>query len=238
MRNLSKWLLPAGQLLFVSALLLTVFEWTALDGRYHMELHRAQGAAQATGLSDEGVARASDTLLRYLRGEAVDLAYTDQVYGEARRVFEDREVAHMRDVLGLFQAGRALRCWLLAGGLLLSAAGMMGLGGRGSPLWGDPRKWKALSWALLAASLCWAALLGLAALFAVFSFGRAFTLFHELLFTNALWMMDNSQLMIRMLPQPFFMALAGRAALLCGMTLAALTALGIWGTRRARKDNP
>ncbi len=240
MRNLAKWLLLAGQLLLVPALLLTVFEWTALDGRHHMELHRAQGAAQATGLSDEGVARASDTLLRYLRGESVDLFYTDQVYGETRRVFEDKEALHMRDVLGLFQIGRALRYWLFAGGMLFSAMGMLipGAGKRGSASRKNLRIWKALPWALLVASLCWAALLGLGALFAASSFDRAFTLFHELLFTNELWMMDNSQLMIRMLPQPFFMALAGRIARFCGLALAALIALGAWGTRRARKDNP
>ncbi len=201
-------------------MLLTLFEFSALDGNYQMALHARQNAAQATGLSEEGVKRASDALLDYLRGREVDLAYADEVYGQTRRVFEDRELEHMADVLNLFEAGRAIRLALALTGLLLTVWGVV-----------LTRSLGTFFETMLQAALAWTALIALAIGLAALNFDRAFIAFHEILFTNDLWMMDDSQLMIRMLPQAFFMTLAGHIALTCAGGLAALIAVSACGAR-------
>ena len=51
----------------------------------------------------------TDEMMAYLRGNREDLHVPTIVNGQPREFFNDREIAHMEDVRGLFLGGLALR---------------------------------------------------------------------------------------------------------------------------------
>ena len=51
----------------------------------------------------------TDEMMAYLRGSREDLHVPTIVDGQPREFFNDREIAHMEDVRGLFWADSALR---------------------------------------------------------------------------------------------------------------------------------
>lgn len=91
------------------------------DGDYHLSLHRQLGASQATGLTWDGVERATRALVQCLKtGDTAPLSYEDQVYGAVQPVFNEREIAHMVDVAALFVLLRQV-LWALAAAVLAFA---------------------------------------------------------------------------------------------------------------------
>ena len=84
------------RLLAVLALLafwaLGALHWVGTDGDYHLSLHRQLGASQATGLTWDGVERATRALVQCLMtGDTAPLSYEDQVYGAVQPVFNERK---------------------------------------------------------------------------------------------------------------------------------------------------
>lgn len=222
------WLSFLGQLLLVPVILLYVCEWSMLDEGYHMQLHRTLGAARATGLTEDGVESATHTLVEYLRGRRDSIDLQAPVYGTAQEVFNAREKAHMVDVKALFDGGRRIRAWLFAlGGLMVALGAMLAQKARA----------KRCNRARLTACCVWIGLLGALALVCLIDFNAVFLRFHALFFDNDLWMLDpRTDLMIRLLPEPFFAAVASRTALWMGIAvlaipLASWASLWIWGDR-------
>lgn len=196
------------------------------DAAFHIKLHRELNSDQATGLTWQGVERAAQALVDCLKTNDVGvLCYEDTVYGTGRQVFNQREIAHMVDVAALFDLLRRV-LWALAALALGLALTAQWLGGGAA--WGR---------ALTVGTLVWIALAGALALVCALDFSRAFIAFHHLFFTNDLWLMDpHTDLMIRLLPEGFFSAVAGRVALLAILWPAAGLAAGILLTRRERKS--
>ena len=91
--------------------------------------------------------------------------------------------------------------------------------------------------------LFWLALLSSACVWAAIDFDGLFRLFHSLLFNNDLWLLNpKTDLMIRMLPEAFFVALAVRAA--ADMLIVQAIFAALWGltvtlaNRSRRKEKP
>jgi len=221
-----------GMLLIVPALMLLSFERTALDRAYHQVLYGELGSAKAAGVDEETLGRIGDMLMDYLDGARGDLNMTAQVNGAGQSVFNEREVAHMADVKRLFDLERRVVPAFFFPGVALLAVGLIGGGWAGR-----------LRRAGLTGQIFWLSLLAFMAVWAAIDFNGVFRIFHRLLFTNDLWLLNpETDLMIRMLPEPFFMKLALRAAvwMLAGqLLLAALWGLPVAIARRAgRKEDP
>jgi integral membrane protein (TIGR01906 family) len=142
-----------------------------------------------------------DHTLDYTYGIIDNFQYTlTLVDGSTRLAFNQREIDHMLDVQNLFIGGRiltgiSLLMLLLIGGYFLVS----------------PKSFKrdyfkiirnTIVFILLAAAL----ILGFAAL----DFNRAFTIFHEIFFTNDLWILSSTDMLIIMLPEALFFRLALR----------------------------
>ena len=213
-------------ILLMALLTLGALHQVGTDAAFHIKLHRDLNSDEAAGLTWQGVERAAQALADCLKtGDVGPLSYEDAVYGVKQQVFNQREIAHMADVAALFVLLRKVIWALAALVLALSLAGQR-LGG-GAAAWGR---------ALTGGTLIWAALAGALVLACALDFSRAFILFHHLLFTNDLWLMDpNTDLMIRLLPQGFFSAVAGRVALLATLWPAAGLAAGILLRKMGRK---
>jgi len=221
-----------GMLLLVPALLLLSFEWGALDRATHQRLYGELGSARAAGVDEGTLSQIGDMLMDYLRGARDDLNMTATVNGAVQPVFNEREIRHMADVKGLFDLERRVKAMFAGLGLALLAAGLPG------PGWA-----KRLLRAGVVGQVFWLALLAFAAAWASIDFDGLFRRFHAVLFTNDLWLLNpETDLMIRMLPQQFFVKLAARAAawMLAGQALLfALWFLPVAAAgRRNRKENP
>lgn len=210
-----------GMLFLVPALMLWAFDRGALDRPFHQTLYGALGSAKAAGVDDRTLSDIGDMLTDYLRGARDDLDMTAVVNGAAQPVFNEREIAHMRDVKALFVLERRVLAVLAAFGVALLAAGLTGKG------------WAArLKRAGLTGQIFWLALLLFLAVWAVIDFNGLFLRFHAILFDNDLWLLNpKTDLMIRMLPEKFFALTAVHAAERMLIVQAVLAAL--WGLSAA-----
>lgn len=126
-------------------------------------------------------------LLTYLKGEDVDLS----------KNFNEREVRHMEDVENLFSLGFAIKK-ILAFTILLLIAYIL-YDRKNLALYLERIKKGLFIW--------WGGIL-VFFLLTLSDFTKYFTIFHEILFDNDLWLLDPTKdLMIQMLPENFFIAM-------------------------------
>ena len=152
-------------------------------------------------------------MMAYLRGNREDLHVPTIVDGQPREFFNEREIAHMEDVRGLFLGGLLLRRISILGAvvcLILMAV------------------LKARIVQVLPRSICvgtglfFAVICFLAALIST-DFTKYFVIFHQIFFDNDLWILDPAtDLLINIVPEPFFMDTAGRIALTFGISVGVL----------------
>ncbi len=150
-------------------------------------------------------------MMAYLKGERENLVVDTVVDGQEREFFNEREIAHMEDVQHLFLIGIGARRIVLAIiGVLLCFQYALGL------KWGKllPRIFQYTTIGLGVVSG------GLVALIAT-DFNKYFTLFHEIFFTNDLWLLDpETDLLINILPEGFFVDMASRIGMIFGGLMA------------------
>jgi integral membrane protein (TIGR01906 family) len=215
-------------LLIVPALLLFAFDRGALDRGYHQRLYTELGSAGLAGVDEPTLSKIGDMLVDYLSGARDNLDMTATVNGNIQPVFNGREIAHMVDVKSLFLLERRMTAVFAGLGLVLLAAGLIGKG------WA-----RRLKRAGVTGQVFWLALLLFVAVWAAADFDNVFLRFHGILFHNDLWLLNpETDLMIRMLPEQFFMKVALRAAewMLVGqLLLAALWGLPVAIARRAAR---
>lgn len=149
-------------------------------------------------------------MMAYLRGNREDLHVSTIVDGQPREFFNDREIAHMEDVRELFLGGLLLRrISIIAAVLCLVFLIIL----------------KAQIGRVLPRSVCAGTGLffaGVCALAGIIStdFTKYFVMFHHIFFDNDLWILDPStDLLINIVPEPFFMDTAGRIALTFGLSV-------------------
>ncbi|MBR3505403.1 MAG: TIGR01906 family membrane protein [Clostridia bacterium] len=192
--------------------LLTGLGVVFLDANRYTALMDELDVYPEVGIPREEQVLVNGDLAAYLAGKTDSLDRPVTLRGEAvASPFNEREKRHMEDVRRLFRAGLAARAALLAVGAACVVAGLT-LGRRRARRFG----------ALLALCLFTAAGLLLAALLWRADFNILFIRFHELIFTNDLWLLDPAtDAMIRMLPEPFFAGMAAQGGVAAAVGAAA-----------------
>ncbi|MDY3051853.1 MAG: TIGR01906 family membrane protein [Ndongobacter sp.] len=181
--------------------LVSAIEHTAYDRAYYETFQRAHYIDEVTGRTAQELKGVSEDVISYLRNGDEALM---------RRNFGERETLHMRDVYLLFSMARTIR--LASAGVLCLLLAF---------------QWKKGSFRLFVREVDIAALvflilfLGVAVL-AASQFSKAFVLFHHLFFDNDLWLLNpETDLMIQMMPEPFFVGMAVRIAVKTALGVAA-----------------
>ena len=165
-------------------------------------------------------------MMAFLRGDRADLHVPTLVNGQQREFFNEREIAHMEDVRGLFLAAITLRRVCLA---LIAACALLLLALRA-----DIRR-------VLPKMIC----IGTGLFFAVLAvltgiistnFTKYFIIFHEMFFNNDLWMLDpRTDLLINIVPEPFFVDTAARIAMTYGISVVVVFVVCILWIKRGKK---
>ncbi len=215
------WEIAAGICLLVT-LLLTSIRMVSMDGEFFSRQYHKNGTDQYTGMSFADLDRVTENLLDYIKGDRENLDMTAVIDGEEREVFDQREKDHMVDVRRLFVLlDRSI--WAFGGATVLLAGLCVFRRGRS----GIDR----LARGFLVALPVFCVLILVLGIVFIFNFNWFWVKFHQVVFTNDLWLLDPAvSVMIRMFPLEFFYAccmrivigfalgtavLAGGAAVLC-----------------------
>lgn len=167
-------------------------------------------------------------MMSYLRGGRDNLNIMTTVAGQQREFFNQREIDHMYDVRNLFLAALTIRkvCLALAA---LSLAALFAL--------------KAKVGRILPRAICGGTVLFfviLATLTAIIStdFTKYFIVFHHILFTNSLWILDPAtDLLINIVPEGFFVDTALHIAIVFGTTMLVMFLAGLICILKQRRDS-
>lgn len=182
----------------IIAMLITSFQIAIYgdpDYRFYQKEYEKYQVTESLYMDMEDVMKVTSYMMDYLIGKEEVLSIETEVEGRTQDFFNEQDRLHMEDVKNLFLGGLKLRTVML----LLAAVLVLFL------ILTKADLKKMLTGAYFAALGVFAILIaGLLVSFAV-DFTASFTVFHEIFFTNDLWMFDPAEdYMIRMLPEGFF----------------------------------
>ena len=196
-------------------LLMLSIENSAYSKSYFMKAFSEYNIVDATGKSTEELGVIADSLIDYLKGNGGDELLTPH--------FNEKEILHMRDVQDLFDYARILK--IISGIIALIIMIYFSIKNE-IKLIG-----KTLFRGLFANHIV---LITLGVLIAT-DFNKYFTIFHEIFFSNDLWLLDpNTDLMIQMLPEPFFIGMAKNIGLSFFVLLSILQIVGYYYMKKGR----
>lgn len=189
--------------LALSVLLLSLFS-VVYDAQYYHDFQQSHDIPSVTVKTQEELDIVSADTIRYLQtGEA-----------GLMRHYSSRATAHMVDVYGLFELARVVTVVASAVAALVLVQEL------------HQRRAATLRWAMGTQVVLLLALLGVV-LLATSQWDQLFTGFHHLFFSNDLWLLDpKTDLMIQMMPTPFFVGMASRIAV--RTVLGVLIVDGLW----------
>lgn len=208
-------------ILFSFALMITLFitsieavtYWT--PGYYEKEYEK-YNVLDDVHMEMDDLLKVTDEMMSYLRGNREDLHIPTVVNGQPREFFNEREIAHMEDVRGLFLAALVIRRVCIR--IMIAALAFLLLS-------------KADFARVLPRTICAGTVLffaAIAALAGIIStdFTKYFIIFHKIFFNNDLWLLDpTTDLLINIVPEPFFMDTAARIAITFGGCTAVILVL-------------
>ncbi len=186
-------------LVMVFVILFSVFTVVNTNS-FYTEQYIAIGAVEDTGMSIEDLDKTTTMLLDYLNDRRDDLEMTVEKWGESKMVFNEREISHMVDVKNLYSFFAKVMYISLAVSLL-TLAYLFRKDGKTQFFISAVKGYKASL--VIAVILC----VIFATAFTV-GFNSFWTLFHKVMFTNDLWLLDpRTSTMINMYPLPFWLAM-------------------------------
>lgn len=166
-------------------LLLTSLDYYSGNERFYRKFQENNNIAEETGLKVDELNLVNKDLIKYLKTGDNDLL---------EKHFNTREVTHMEDVYKLFELGRTIRIALIIIIVALFAFSIYRYGAEST--------FKSLSVMML---VVWI-LGGIVTALILSNFSNSFVKFHHIFFDNDLWLLNpETDMMIRMLPQNFFM---------------------------------
>ena len=205
MNKLSKILSILSALGLLIACLFMSIDTQAFNQSFYEKKYTELNTAENIGMSNEALFEATNALLDYIKDKREDISCIQEVKGEMREVFDERETTHMVDVKNLYLNARNV-CMTIAliglialcvllycvkTGKLTSISFLLDMK--------DGLRQVTISFILVMAFLICSALI---------DFTKFWTTFHEIFFTNDLWLLDpRVSIMINMFPEEFFFAM-------------------------------
>ena len=198
MKVVDKFIAIIAMFVLIIAFLLTSFQ-IAIYGdpeyKFYEKEYAKYNVTESLNMKMEDVMTVTDHMMDYLIGKEAELSIVTDVDGKTQDFFNEQDRLHMWDVQNLFIGGLRLRTGLL----VIFAILIVILGLRKINLK------ELLPKAYTIAFLVFLGILAFLGLAFTIDFTKCFTIFHEIFFTNDLWIFDpRYDYMIRMLPEGFF----------------------------------
>lgn len=189
------------------SLLLTTVEISSFNMKFYEKKFDQYYIDNETGLEKLELMEITGEMLDYLKGERTNLS--------SKGVFNEKEILHMEDVKDLFRKGFKIRDI----SILLSTIAVMFLVLRNKKMLGKSFIISAILYIVLIIFL----------IIAMYTdFDKYFDYFHEILFTNDLWLLDpQTDILIQMLPLGFFYSIAYKISTIFIIQLIIMLILGL-----------
>lgn len=214
--------------LMITLLITSVEAVTYWTPGYYEKEYAKYNVTEDVHMEMEDLLDVTHEMMAFLRGNRADLHVPTIVDGQPREFFNEREIAHMEDVQGLFLAAIALRRACMIG--IVAAVALL------FALKADVKR--LLPKTICAGTLLFFTILAALALVISTNFTKYFVIFHEIFFNNDLWMLDPStDLLINIVPEPFFVDTAARIGLTYGVSVAVVFVLCALWLRYVGKKN-
>lgn len=166
----------------------------------------------------------TDEMMEYLKGRRDELSVITNVDGAQIDFFNEQDRLHMKDVQDLFLQGLRLQRYALFLFVLCLVPFM----------YISKEKIKVLCQSYWIGLGVFFSSLGILVYLFSQDFTKYFTIFHEIFFTNDLWLFDPAtDLMIRMLPEGFFYDISARIVSVFAGGLIVLLLFSIFAYRRS-----
>jgi len=206
----ARWLL----ILCLPALLLTASIGFAVNSQWLYEYgFDKYNVGQATGLADSEPEKAASGLIDYFNSNKDFIEITVVKDGQSFTLFNQKEVAHLKDVKGLIWLDYRV---LLGTGAYVLVYAVISL------CWLAREYRRRLAIAIIYGSGLTIGLMLLLGLLALLDFDRFFLQFHLISFANDLWQLDPTKdYLIMLFPQGFWYD----ATLFCAVLTVAITAI-------------
>lgn len=180
-------------------IILGVIHVSSLDKEFYRDQYNKNEVAQNIGINEVELFKATAVLLDYLEGKRDDLVVYASIDGINKEVFNEKEKHHMIDVQVLFVNTIRIRN---------SALGLLGLIGAYLGFTKRKASIAILSRGFKEASMVLGVIFTFIVVYAVLDFQSFWILFHKLLFSNDLWLLNPyTDNLILMVPLPFFFSL-------------------------------
>lgn len=177
--------------------------------------YRRPGFPNPTVFPVEARQSTVETTLAYVKGAGDDRLITELTLKDGRRVYNAREVRHLRDVRNVTRA--AFTVHLVTGLFLLAALVYLSVTERGRPA----------AWALVGGSVLTVVLLiGIGAV-AALSFNAFFVRFHRIFFEGNTWIFPETDSLIQLFPEKFWFDAAMLIVLLSLLQAVLLEGVGL-----------
>ena len=197
--------------------LITALENNAYNKNFYIEQFWRNNTEEETGKSMDKLSIIAQSLIDYLKGKGFDellLPY-----------FNEKEVAHMRDVQDLFDMARALK-YISA---VVAIVSMVYLALK----YDKQTLGRIILFGLFSNHILVIAL----GLLIATDFTKYWTIFHHIFFTNDLWLLNPAtDLMIQMLPEQFFSSMAINIMLSFFIYLGIIQLMGLYYMKRGNKN--
>lgn len=212
-----------GWFLLTVGILLTIIDGCCFARSFYEYEYAKNNTTEDTGMDTEAMLESTDTLLDYLRDERNDIIVEEEVNGEKREVFNERETIHMVDVKVLYQNAITVRNILVGCGIVLLALSV----------YFSKSFLKGLnSGYRLGVSLVGITIMAII-VYVLADFTSFWTNFHQVFFDNDYWLLDpRTSIMINLFPESFFFDLVIRIILWFVGIYIVLTLLLEWGYRK------
>jgi len=152
--------------------------------------------SRISGITDADLRQVGADIRHYINSGDEPLVVTTRIFGEKRDLFNNREIAHMKDVKQLV---RGVYVLALVSAAYLAAMIIVGFGWQKARF--VPALAKRLTWGG-GLTLILMVVFGIAALV---GFDSVFLKFHQLSFANDLWRLDpRTDYLVRIFPQDFW----------------------------------
>lgn len=174
-------------------ILLSSLQYVAFNGDFYKNEYKRNDVMSVTGMSINELMKITKIIQNYFTGKEKTLDVTVKINGSIQRMFNDKELTHMKDVRKLFQMGFLIRnisiiAFIFIFTYLLFAKSL----------------YEAFNY-LLKSVIFIIILLLIFALAVTLNFDNWFTGFHLLFFDNDLWQLNvETDRLIQMFPIEFF----------------------------------
>lgn len=187
-------------LAIILILLLTSVKAVAIkDLEFYREQYVENNVYASIAISEDDLMDVTTQLINYMDGKRDNLIVIATIDGEEKEFFNQREKDHMVDVRNLITSGKKFRVMLIAFVAFLLAL----LKSVKAPIVEVISKCAVVTVSVITVGG------GTLGYTISQNFTKAFTIFHEILFTNTLWILDYStDRLLNMVPEIFFINIA------------------------------